>query len=167
VEATGRFFGLTQNLSINGMLLASPIRLESAKDVELEFGLPETRAGLRALGRVVREAGEVAWPYLGYGVEFLFVPDDTRTHLEEFVERAVLVSLRRPPGPPGIHSTMRREFWVYEILEPVAAPDGWQAEIRRAPATPGARQRWPVLRVLGRSPEDALAEARGFVQRHG
>jgi CheY-like chemotaxis protein len=168
VEATGRFFGLTQNLSINGMLLASPIRLESAKDVELEFGLPETRAGLRALGRVVREAGEVAWPYLGYGVEFLFVPDDTRTHLEEFVERAVLVSLRRPSGPPGIHSTMRREFWVYEILEPVAAPDGWQAEIRRAP-----RDAWrpgsggPFYVVLGRSPEDALAEARGFVQRHG
>ncbi len=168
VEATGRFFGLTQNLSINGMLLASPIRLESAKDVELEFGLPESRAGLRALGRVVREAGEVAWPYLGYGVEFLFMPDDTRAHLEDFVERAVLVSLRKPEETPPIHWTMRREFWVYEILEPVASPDGWQSEIRRAP-----RDNWrpgsggPFYVVLGSSPEDALAEARGFVQRHG
>ncbi len=168
VEKTGRFFGLTQNLSINGMLLASPIRLESEKDVELEFGLPESRVGLRALGRVVREASEVSWPYLGYGVEFLFVPDDTRDQLSDFVERAALVSLRKSVGLSQIHSTMRRDFWVYEILEPVASPDGWQAEIRRAP-----RDSWrpgsggPFYVVLGRSPEDALAEARGFVQRHG
>jgi hypothetical protein len=168
VEKTGRFFGLTQNLSINGMLLASPIQLESERDVELEFGLPESRLALRALGRVVREASEVSWPYLGYGVEFLFVPEDTRDQLNDFVERAALVTLRRSLGRSKIHSTLRREFWVYEILEPMASPDGWQVEIRRAP-----RDAWrpggggPFYVVLGRSPEEALAEAREFVHRHG
>ncbi|HJS58502.1 MAG TPA: PilZ domain-containing protein [Vicinamibacteria bacterium] len=165
--AVGRFFGLTQNLSVNGMLLASPIRLD-AGDIELEFGLPEARAGLRALGRVVREAGEVAWPYIGYGVEFLFVPEDTRLSLQDFIEAAIATALRQSSGPPAIHSTLRRDFWVYEILEPVASLDGWQAEIRRAP-----RDSWrpgsggPFYVVLGRTPQDALAEARGFVHRHG
>jgi CheY-like chemotaxis protein len=166
-EATGHFYGLTRNLSINGMLLASPVRLDASRDVELEFGLPEMRAGLRALARVVREAPEVAWPYLGYGVEFLFVPQESIENIASYIHRAVSLSLAFD-APRGIHSTVRREFWIYEILEPVAGPDGWQAEIRRAP-----REQWrpggagPYYVVLGRSAEDALAEARGFIQRHG
>jgi CheY-like chemotaxis protein len=166
-EATGHFYGLTRNLSINGMLLASPVRLEPSRDVELEFGLPDMRAGLRALGRVVREAGDVAWPYIGYGVEFLFVPQDSIESIASFIHRAVAVSLSLD-APRGIHSTVRREFWIYEILEPVAGPDGWQAEIRRAPREawrPGAGG--PFYVVLGDSPADALSQARGFIQRHG
>ena len=50
------------------------VRLADEPDLDLEFVLPGVRARLRALGRVVREAPEVAWPYRGYGVEFLFVP---------------------------------------------------------------------------------------------
>ena len=165
-EASGHFYGLTRNLSINGMLLASPVRL-AHPDVELEFGLPDSRPGLRALGRVVREAPEIAWPYLGYGVEFLFVPEDSIVTISSFIERAVLASLQRISSAP-IYSTLRREFWVYEILKPIPGPDGWQAEIRRAP-----REAWrpgstgPFYVVLGRSPEDALLQARGFIQRHG
>lgn len=165
-EASGHFFGLTRNLSLNGMLLASPVRL-AHPDVELEFGLPESRPALRALGRVVREAPEIAWPYLGYGVEFLFIPEESITSISSFIERAVLASLQRTSSAP-IHATLRREFWVYEILKPIPGPDGWQAEIRRAPREawrPGASG--PFYVVLGRSPEDALAQARGFIQRHG
>ena len=71
------FFGLTRNLSVNGMLLASPVPLPATPDLDLEFNIPGVIARLQALGRVVREAGEVEWPYLGYGVEFLFVPPDS------------------------------------------------------------------------------------------
>ncbi len=164
--ASGHFYGLTRNLSVNGMLLASPVRL-AHPDVELEFGLSEARPALRALGRVVREAPEIAWPYLGYGVEFLFIPEESIISISSFIERAVLASLQRISSAP-IHATLRREFWVYEILKPIPGPDGWQAEIRRAPREawrPGAAG--PFYVVLGRSPEDALAQARGFIQRHG
>jgi CheY-like chemotaxis protein len=165
-EASGHFYGLTRNLSMNGMLLASPVRLVHP-DVELEVGMPEGRPSLRALGRVVREAREIGWPYLGYGVEFLFIPDESVVTIASFIEKAVLESLQRSTPAP-IHSTLRRDFWVYEILSPVQSPDGWQAEIRRGP-----RDAWrpgesgPFYVVLGRTPEDALSEARGFIQRHG
>jgi hypothetical protein len=165
-ESAGHFYGLTRNLSINGMLLASPVRLVHP-DVELEVGLPEGRPTLRALGRVVREAHEIGWPYLGYGVEFLFIPEESVLTIASFIERTMLDALQRATPSP-IHSTLRRDFWVYEILKPVQSPDGWQAEIRRGP-----REAWrpgesgPFYVVLGRSPEDALAEARGFIQRHG
>ena len=145
------FFGLTRNLSVNGMLLASPVRLPATPDLDLEFNIPGVIARLQALGRVVREAGEVDWPYLGYGVEFLFVPPDSQEAL------AMLVggSLPLPPPPPadlalGIHSTLRRQDWVYEILEPVRQESGWQAEIRRAPrAQLAARPQRALLRGGG------------------
>src|SRR5947207_1864073 len=37
------FCGLTHNLSVNGMLLASPLRLSDAPDLDLEFVLPALR----------------------------------------------------------------------------------------------------------------------------
>lgn len=165
-EASGHFYGLTRNLSVNGMLLASPVRLVHP-DVELEVGMPEGRPSLRALGRIVREAREIGWPYLGYGVEFLFIQEESVATIASFIEAAVLDSLQRAASTP-IHSTLRRDFWVYEILKPLQSPDGWQAEIRRGPRDawrPGASG--PFYVVLGRTPEDALAEARGFIQRHG
>lgn len=162
------FFGLTRNLSVNGMLLASPVPLPFTPDLDLEFNIPGVIARLQALGRVVREAGEVEWPYLGYGVEFLFVPLDSQEAL------SMLVSGRLPLPPPptadsslGIHSTIRREEWVYEILEPVQHETTWQAEIRRAP-----RHSWrpgltgPFYVVEGRSRESVLREAKAFLARH-
>lgn len=165
-QSLGHFYGLTRNLSVNGMLLASPVRLSDRPDVELEFGLPEESTLLRALGRVVREAGDVAWPYLGYGVEFLFIPGESVDRISALVDRTQRQPAR--PAAPDIHSTIRREFWVYEILEPAQEPEGWHAEIRRA-----SREGWrpggagPFYVVLGSSREDALAQARGFVLRHG
>jgi CheY-like chemotaxis protein len=162
------FFGLTRNLSVNGMLLASPVPLPATPDLDLEFNIPGVIARLQALGRVVREAGEVEWPYLGYGVEFLFVPPDS----QEALAMLVSGSLPLPPAPAadqtlGIHSTLRRKDWVYEILEPVRQENGWQAEIRRAP-----RHSWrpglsgPFYVVEGRSRESVLKEARAFLARH-
>ena len=71
------------------MLLASPLRLADAPDLDLEFVLPGVRARLRALGRVVREAPEVAWPFRGYGVEFLFVPEDSHATITLVVSGAL------------------------------------------------------------------------------
>jgi len=163
------FCGLTHNLSVNGMLLASPLRLADAPDLDLEFVLPGVRARLRALGRVVREAPEVAWPFRGYGVEFLFVPEESHTTLALVVSGA----LRPAPGDialpdpnHGIHSTVSSQDWVYEIREPVEGEQGWEAEIRRAP-----RESWrpgragPYFVVAAASPAIALREAREFVGR--
>lgn len=161
----GRHFsGLTRNVSVNGMLLASPQRLAvgAGSDLDLEMGLGGLRPRFRALGRVVREAGEVSWPYLGYGVEFLFVPPECHEALAEFLSH----SGAPPSEAPGIHSTVQQGRFIYEVLAPVAARDGWQCEVRRA-----ARHEWrpgeagPHYVVTGGSPEQALRAARDFVRR--
>jgi two-component system cell cycle response regulator DivK len=160
----GHFFGLSRNLSVNGMLLASPTPLANRPEVELEFTLPESGSLMRALGRVVRDAPEVSWPYLGYGVEFVFVPPDSL----EAIARLVTGRLFEARHFPTIHSTVRREGWVYEILEPSPHSAGWQSEIRRAP-----RDEWrpgrsgPFYVVEGHSREETLTEALAFVYRHG
>ena len=162
------FCGLTRNVSLNGMLLASPVKLEESPDLDLEFSVTGVSHLLRALGRVVRDAPEVGWPYLGYGVEFLFMPPESQEVL------GALVGRRLPLFPPGhelshgIHSTVRREDWVYEILEPVPRDTSWQAEIRRATRAgwrPGVAG--PFFVVEAGSPEGALRAARDFLVRYG
>jgi CheY-like chemotaxis protein len=165
-EETGHFYGLSRNLSVNGMLLASPVRLTDGPDLDLELQLPDKGGRVRALGRVVRDAGEVGWPYLGYGVEFLFVPPESQLAIELTVASAVvsLTHLTREGAPAGIHATVRSGTWIYEIVEPVAYEAGYLVEIRRGP-----REGWrpgvagPFYVVEGRSPEVALRAAREFV----
>jgi CheY-like chemotaxis protein len=168
--AAPHFCGITRNVSVNGMLLASPVRLDSGLDLDLEFVVPGIPARLRGLGRVVREAAEVAWPYVGYGVEFLFMPPESREAL------ILVVSGVAPSAGPetdgdsshGIHSTLRRDDWVYEIRRPIRRAAAWQAEIRRAPKAewkPGSAG--PFFVVEATSPESAVREARAFVARQG
>jgi CheY-like chemotaxis protein len=160
------FFGLTRNLSSRGMLLASPVRLPDTPDLELELSLPDT-AALRALGRVVREAAEVPWPYLGYGVEFLFVPPESQVAIDRLVRAGGGAASARDPSH-GIFCTLRRDEWIYEILEPVRFGKGWQTEIRRGP-----RRHWrpgtaaALCVVDGASRDGVLEEARSFVLRQG
>src|SRR5204863_3847625 len=107
--STGHFYGLTRNVSENGVLLASPIPLGVGPDIDLEFDVPGLNARLRALGRIVREAPEVAWPYLGYGVEFLFVPPESQEALSLFIARGFSTLLPSAPDAlHGIHSTVHR-----------------------------------------------------------
>lgn len=162
------FCGLTRNVSLNGMLLASPVKLGVAPDLDLEFSVTGVSHLLRALGRVVREAPEVGWPYLGYGVEFLFMPPESQEVLGALVGRRLPLFPAKQPLAHGIHSTVRREEWVYEILEPVPHATGWQTEIRRATRVgwrPGAAG--PFFVVEAGSPEGALRAAREFLGRHG
>lgn len=169
-SATGHFYGLSRNLSVHGMLLASPVRLADAPDLDIEFHLPEG-GRVRALGRVVRDASEVAWPYLGYGVEFLFVPPDGRDAIVKLVSRAGAISLGTlspEAAAARVQITIRQSSWIYEILEPVKYPAGWLVEIRRAPGEgwrPGLSG--PFYVVEGSSSEAALEAAREFVNRNG
>jgi CheY-like chemotaxis protein len=162
------FLGVTRNVSANGMLLASPVRLDAGLDLDLEFVVPGIPARLRGLGRVVREAAEVAWPYVGYGVEFLFMPPESRAALVLVVSGLGPSSVpdAEPDASHGIHSTLRRDDWVYEIRRPVRRQATWQAEIRRAPRgewRPGVAG--PFFVVEGPSPEGAVREARAFVSK--
>jgi CheY-like chemotaxis protein len=166
--AAVHFCGLTRNVSLNGMLLASPVQLGSAPDLDLEFSVTGVSHLLRALGRVVREAPEVGWPYLGYGIEFLFIPPESQEVLGALVGRRLPLFPSKQQLSHGIHSTVRRDDWVYEILEPVPRDTGWQAEIRRATRVgwrPGVAG--PFFVVEAGSPEGALRAARDFLGRHG
>jgi len=167
-EAPGHFYGLTRNLSIHGLLLASPVRLE-VQEVDLELNLPEPTGRVRALGRVVREAPEVAWPYVGYGVEFVFLPPTAQRAIERLVRHQVAVEPTYPVWGPGIiRSTIRREGWIYELGAPARGEGGFLVEIRRA-----SREEWrpgatsPFYVVEGATAEAALEAARDFVRQHG
>lgn len=164
--AAGHFVGLARNLSVHGMLLASPVRLAEEPDLDLECSSPTLALRFTALGRVVRPAPEVTWPHIGYGVEFLVVPPDSRRAIEDLVARDAPAPAA--PSEAPIHSTLRTPEWIYEVLEPARQAEGWLVEIRRA-----ARDGWrpgsggPFYVVEGPSAERALAEARDFLRRHG
>jgi CheY-like chemotaxis protein len=163
-DQKGHFYGLSRTLSVNGMLLASPLRLPKDPDLDLEFHLPEADSAVRVIGRVVREAGEVGWPYLGYGVEFTSVPDETREAIVRLVDRSV--PRAEESEGRGVLTTMRRGTWIYEIVQPVAYEGGFLAEIRRGP-----RDGWrpgiagPYYVVEGGSSDAAVRAARAFVDR--
>jgi CheY-like chemotaxis protein len=165
-KPNGHFYGLSRNLSVHGMLLASPVRLPAAPDLDLEFQLPEGLARIRALGRVVREAGEVGWPYLGYGVEFLFVPDESKDAIGQLVGRAAEPARATVGEDRRVLATVRRGAWIYEIVQPVPYEAGFLAEIRRGP-----REGWrpgvagPYYVVEAASADAAVRAARAFVNR--
>jgi CheY-like chemotaxis protein len=165
-SSAGHFYGLSRNLSTHGMLLASPVRLASSPDLDIEFQL-EGASRVRALARVVREAGEVAWPYLGYGLEFLFLPPDGLVAIDGLISKVATLSTHEPDEAPArIQATVRQGAWIYEILEAVPYAAGYLVEIRRGP-----REGWrpglsgPYYVVEGRSPEIALRAAREFLGR--
>lgn len=166
IERHGHFYGLSRNLSVHGMLLASPVRLPESPDVDLEFQLPDADDRVRALGRVVREAVEVGWPYLGYGVEFLFVPDESKVAIDRLVDRSAAPTPAAGIDGRGVLSTVRRGSFIYEIVQPTAYEGGFLAEIRRGP-----REGWrpgiagPYYVVEAASPDGALRAARAFVNR--
>jgi CheY-like chemotaxis protein len=162
------FYGLTRNLSVHGMLLASPVRVE-AEDLDLEIDLPEPAGRVRVLGRIAREAPEVGWPYVGYGVEFLFLPEAAQRAIDHMVRTEAAPEPARGLWAPGaIHSTLRRGAWIYEITEPARTDSGFLVEVRR-----GLREGWrpgqasPYYVAQGATALLALDGAREFVRRHG
>jgi CheY-like chemotaxis protein len=163
----GHFYGLTRNLSVHGLLLASPVKIDS-DDLDLEIDLPEPEGRVRVLGRVVREAPDVGWPYIGYGIEFLFLPETGQRSIERMVTREGIEPPRPLWAPGAIHSTVRRGEWIYELTDPLRYEAGFLVEIRRA-----ARGDWrpgggsPFYVVQGPDATAALDSARAFVLEHG
>jgi hypothetical protein len=162
------FYGLSRNLSVHGMLLASPVRIE-AEDLDLEIDLPDPGGRIRVLGRIARDAPEVGWPYVGYGIEFLFLPEAGQRAIDRMVRREAPPEPAKSLWAPGaIHSTLRRDAWIYEVTEPARTESGFLVEVRRA-----AREGWrpgqasPFYVVQGESAREALEAAREFVRRHG
>ncbi len=162
------FYGLSRNLSVHGMLLASPVRIE-AEDLDLEVDLPEPEGRIRVLGRIAREAPEVGWPYMGYGIEFLFLPEAGQRAIDRMVKRESPLELAKSLwAPEAIHSTLRRDEWIYEVTEPARTDSGFLVEVRRASRAgwrPG--QASPFYVVQGGTARGALDTAREFVRRHG
>ena len=116
---------------------------------------------------MVRDAGEVGWPYLGYGVEFLFVPPESQLAIEMMVASSVvsLTQITREgalAGHPrhralgGLDLRDRGARW------PTRRGGWWRSGGARARA--GGRA-WPgpYYVVEGPSPEAALRAAREFV----
>jgi hypothetical protein len=167
-ESGEHFYALTRNLSVHGLLLASPVPIDG-EDLDLELDLPGPDRRMRVRGRIVREAPEVGWPSVGYGVEFLFLPEQARAAIDRLVERDALAEPARRLWRPGaVYSTLRRDDWIYEISEPARVEEGFLVEIRR-----GTRREWrpghaaPFHVVRAAEAGAALAEARDFVRRHG
>ena len=162
------FYGLSRNLSVHGMLLACPVRIE-AEDLDLEIDLPDSEGRIHVLGRIAREAPEVGWPYVGYGIEFLFLPEAGQRAIDRMVRReAPPEAAKSLWAPEAIHSTLRRAAWIYEVTEPARTESGFLVEVRRAPRDgwrPGRSS--PFYVVQGESASGALDAAREFVRRHG
>lgn len=158
----GHFFGLTLNLSVHGMLLTSPLHMDPGTDLGLEFHLPDSGPRIRVLGRVVREAPEVSWPHLGYGIEFVYIPPEGLDAIVDLIARAAAV----PVTEELLHGTIRHGDWVYEIGRPSRTVSSFVVEVRRAPkAEWRAGSAGPFYVLEGASPEAALAAAVAFVQR--
>ena len=162
------FYGLSRNLSVHGMLLASPVRIE-AEDLDLEIDLPEPEGRVRVLGRIAREAPEVGWPYMGYGIEFLFLPEAgaarDRPHGEA---RDAARAGEEPLGSRGhpLDAAARR----VDLRDHRARADGQRLPGRGPPRVPrglAPRAGEPLLRRAGESARGALDTAREFVRRHG
>ena len=140
-----------------------------AEDLDLEIDLPEPEGRVRVLGRIVREAPEVGWPYVGYGIEFLFLPEAGQRAIDRMVKRESPPEAARSLWAPGaIHSTFRRGAWIYEITEPARTAGGFLVEVRRGNCEgwrPG--QTGPYYVAQAPSAVEALQEAREFVRRHG
>jgi hypothetical protein len=163
----GHFYGLTRNVSVHGMLLASPVKIDT-DDLDLEIDLPEPEGRVRVLGRVVREAPDVGWPYIGYGIEFLFLPEGGQRAIERMVERENPPDAPRPLWAPGaIHSTVRLGDWIYELTDPLRYEGGFLVEIRRALRGDWRPGSSPFYVVQGATAAAALEAARSFVQEHG
>ena len=81
---------------------------------------------------------------------------------------AILPPQKTPDEHFGIHSTLRRDAWIFEILQPVPHGEGFHVEIHRSPRElwrPG--QAGPFYVVEAATPQEAIVQARAFVMGLG
>jgi PAS domain S-box-containing protein len=92
--------GLALNLSVRGMLLQTPVRLEIGTKLDLSFQLPGEPDVHRLVGQTVRDAGALEGGH-GSGVVFLVLRGDARERIAAFVEAETRRRRRRRPPPPA------------------------------------------------------------------
>ncbi|PYQ12619.1 MAG: hypothetical protein DMF80_16795 [Acidobacteria bacterium] len=105
--------GLTLNISVHGILLETPARLEVGSKIDLSFTLPGQRHELRVLGQVVREAGLVDGRWQS-GVKFLILRGDARERIAAFIESSVRIP-GQPAIPEGEAELPERAQWEIEL----------------------------------------------------
>ena len=164
-RATGHFYGLSRNLSVNGMLLASPVRLPEAPDLDLEFQLPDAARAC---------APSAAWcgkPGGGLALHRLRGRVPVRARREPDGHRPASRPRTAPPRAAssgegrGVLATVRRGTWIYEIVQPglrgrVPGRDPSRSPRGLAPGGGGT-----LLVVEAASADAAVRAARAFVNR--
>jgi two-component system chemotaxis response regulator CheY len=85
------FFGLTHNLSVNGLFMETERVLAKGDLVSFSFFLPENER-VQAEGTVVRSVK--LEKMFQYGIEFTHLTEKDKRQIDEFV------STEAPPGPP-------------------------------------------------------------------
>jgi hypothetical protein len=70
-------------------------------------------------------------------------------------------------APDAVHSTVRRDDWIYELTDPLRFEGGFLVEIRRALRGDWRPGSSPFYVVQGATASAALEAARSFVQEHG
>ena len=103
---------------LNGMLLASPVRLPDSPDLDLEFSCRDRAAACRRWAAWC--AKRRRWPGRTWATGW----SSCSCRRTAGRARACWCAQRQRAVPPGelthgIHSTLRRDDWIYEILEPV------------------------------------------------
>ena len=134
--------GLTMNISINGILLQTPVRLGVGTKIDLSFTLPERPEEVQVLGQIMREhaAGPDRWQS---GVKFLILRGDARERIAAFIEASV-----RIPGEPAIP--------VGETEPPERAQ--WETELRASEARKAAILETALDAVITMDPEGRILE---------
>jgi PAS domain S-box-containing protein len=116
--AAAPLMGTTRNISIHGMLVETPDRIDVGTKLDLEFKLPGSQAELRVLGQVVRVEAAVEGR-ARIGIKFVVHRGNARERIAAFVQsRTARWKLR--PAPCGAKAEVRHQS---ERLE-------WEAELR-------------------------------------
>jgi len=83
--------GRAVNIGARGMLIEAPaVDIEHGTQVEAEFSFPGSETPLRAVARVVREAGHGGDGRRRFGIEFINLSPEARDRIEAFVSAAGL-----------------------------------------------------------------------------
>ena len=158
-RAPGDTSGLRRNLSVHGMLLASPVRME-AEDLDLEITCPSRGPGGCSGGSCARPP-EVGWPIVGYGMSSSSCRRPRQRAIDRMVRGDAARAGQEPLGPRGhpLDPAARR----LELRDHRARADGQRLPGRGPPrllAWTGAPGGEPLYVVAGRDRRGPSTTAR-------
>lgn len=90
-----QFKGVSADISLGGLFIASPHLLKRGLEFKLAFKLPTCEEPVRAVGRVAwirPKPGESPWEPRGFGVEFVAISEQGMASVQKFLQlREVLL----------------------------------------------------------------------------